>query len=292
MKNTTKGYTLFKIINGIIMLFIVVVTIYPFLYIFALSFSSNIAIMTGKVFVWPVDFTIDPYKRILDQNDFWTGYKNTFIYTITGTAVALFMTTLCAYPLSKKHLWGRGLFLKVMVFTMYFSGGLIPTYILVNSLKMTDKIWAIIIPGAINTYYMLVMKTFFEGIPESLEEAASIDGLNQFGMLVRIVLPLSKPILATIGLFSAVGYWNDWFSALIYLRSNNSNPVTLFLRNVVMGSQMAAKSGQAMDSGTTAILPQSLQAATIMLVTLPILVVYPFVQKYFVQGVLIGSIKE
>lgn len=292
MNLRSKGYSIFQAVNFLFMLLVVAVTLYPLLYMFALSFSSNTAILTGKVFLWPVDFTLRPYMRIIEQKDFWTGYRNTIVYTVTGTAVGLFMTVLCAYPLSKKHLFGRKLLLKMMVFTMYFGGGLVPTYLLVNSLKMTDKIWALIIPGAISVYNMLVMRTFFEGLPQSLEEAAAIDGMNQLGILMKIILPLSKPILATIGLFFAVWFWNDWFYPLIYLNDGKKYPVTLFLRNVIMGSQMAAKNGQALDSGSSVVMPQSLQAATVMLVTVPILLVYPFIQKYFVQGVMIGSIKE
>ncbi|EMS69482.1 carbohydrate ABC transporter permease [Ruminiclostridium cellobioparum] len=288
----SKGYSMFKAFNFIFMLIVVFVTLFPFLYMFAMSFSSNTAILQGKVFFLPVEFTIKPYLRILEQKDFWTGYRNTVLYTVTGTAVGLFMTTICAYPLSKKRLLGRGLLLKLIVFTMYFGGGLIPTYLLVNSLHMTDKIWALIIPGAISPYNMLIMKTFFEGIPQSLEEAAAIDGLNELGILIKIVMPLSKPILATISLFVAVWFWNDWFYPLIYINNNIRYPVTLFLRNVIMGSQMAAKNGQVMDSGASVVMPQSLQAATVMLVTIPILLVYPFIQKYFVQGMMIGSIKE
>lgn len=278
--------------NSILMILIVIATLYPFLYMFALSFSSNHAIVTGKVTLWPVEFTTYPYKKIIEQSGFWLGYKNTIIYTASGTFVGLAMTTMCAYPLSKKHILGRNFLLKFFVFTMYFGGGLIPTYLLIKSLHMIDSIWAIIIPGAISTYNLLVMKTFFEGLPQSLEEAAAIDGMNQLQILQKIVLPLSMPIMATIGLFIAVSFWNDWFGPLIYLNTDTHYPVTLFLRNVVMGSQMAAKSGQMMDSSASQVLPQSLQAATVMLVTIPILCIYPFIQKYFVKGVMIGAIKE
>jgi putative aldouronate transport system permease protein len=274
------------------MILVVIATLYPFLYMLALSFSSNEAIVQGKVVLWPVGFTVYPYQRIIQQSMFWLGYKNTLIYTIGGTAIGLVMTTMCAYPLSKKHIMGRKFILKFLVFTMYFGGGLIPSYLLVKSLHMIDTVWSIIIPGAISTYNLLVMKTFFEGLPQSLEEAASIDGMNQFQILLKIVLPLSMPIMATIGLFIAVSHWNDWFGPLIYLNNDGLYPVTLFLRNVVMGSQMASKSGQMMDSSASQVLPQSLQAATVMLVTVPILCIYPFIQKYFVKGVMIGAIKE
>lgn len=288
----SKGYRVFEVFNVTILILVVLATLLPFLYVFSISLSSNLEVLSGKVSFYPKGFTTEAYKQIVAQKNFWLGYKNTIIYTVSGTLVSLFMSTICAYPLSKKHLMGRQPILMFMVFTMYFGGGLIPSYLLIKQLHWINSIWALIIPGSISTYNMLVMKTFFEGIPQSLEEAAAIDGMNQIGILVKIILPLSKPILATMTLFYAVGQWNEWFSALIYLNSDKKYPVTLFLRNIVMGAQMAVSSGQAVDSSSATVVPQTLQSATIMLVTIPILCVYPFVQKYFVQGVLIGSIKE
>lgn len=283
----------FIVINSLIMFVIVGVTLYPFLYMFATSFSSTTAIIKGEVSIFPVDFTFNSYTSIMQQLQFWTGYRNTIIYTVLGTVVSLFMTIICAYPLSKKDLPGRKLILLFMVFTMYFGGGLIPYYLLITKLHMIDTIYAIIIPGAINTYNMLVMRTFFLAVPDSIEEAAQIDGLGPINILARIVVPLSKPVIATISLFYAVGTWNDWFNPLIFLNSTSRYPVTLFLRNIVMGASLSIKSGQVItDSSSAQTLPQTLQAATIMLVTIPILLVYPYIQKYFVKGVMIGSMKE
>lgn len=289
--NKNRSYAIFEIFNYIILGFVVLVTLYPFLYMLATSLSSAKEVLAGNVTFYPIEFSLKAYEHIMSQDTFWLGYKNTIIYTVFGTIISLILSIMCAYPLSKKNLVGSGLFLKLIVFTMFFSGGLIPFYLLIVKLKMVNTIWAIVVPNAISAYNVLVMKTFFQGIPSSLEDAAEIDGLNQIGVLTRIIIPLSKPILATMTLFIAVFLWNDWFMALILLNDNKLYPVTLFLRNIVMGSIMAAKSGETINATAAQSLPQTLQAATIMLVTVPILLVYPFIQKYFVKGVMIGSIK-
>ncbi|SHH84387.1 carbohydrate ABC transporter permease [Clostridium grantii] len=291
MKYESKSYKAFKVLDVVILLLIAFITLFPFIYLFSISFSSSKAVLAGGVNFYPVDFNWGAYKGILEQSNFWLGYKNTIIYTVFGTLISLFMTIICAYPLSKKNLVGSSIFLKLIVFTMFFGGGLIPTYLLIQKIGLVNTRYAILLPGAINAYNVLIMKTFFQGLPESLEEAAKIDGLNQIGVLIKIVLPLSKPIIATITLFISVGFWNDWFSSLIFLNNDKLYPVTLFLRNIIMGTTMASKSGQTMDASSAQSLPQTLQAAATMLVVLPILCVYPFVQKYFVQGVMIGSIK-
>lgn len=281
----------FTICNGLIMAAVVTLTLYPLLYLLAISLSSNHAVLTNSVILFPKEFTFEAYQRVASQPNFWRSYLNTSIYTVSGTLLALFMTIVCAYPLSKKELPGRGVILKFIVFTMYFGGGMIPNYILIVKLGLVDTIWAVIVPGAISVYNMLVMRTFFSGIPSSIEEAAMIDGMGYFNILLRIVLPLSKPVIATISLFYAVSYWNDWFSALIYLNSERMMPITLFLRNLLLGAQLAAQSGQVDVSGSQ-VIAQTLQAAAVILIIFPILCVYPFIQKYFVQGVMIGSIKE
>lgn len=285
------GRKIFIVLNTLFMSIIVFVCIYPFINSFATSFSSKAAVLAGKVTFLPIEFTTEAYTRIMKEPNFWNGYKYTIIYTLAGTLIAMIMTICCAYPLSRKDLPGRRAVSLFMVFTMYFGGGLIPNYVLISTL-FYNSIWAIVIPGCISVYNMIVMKTFFAGINESLLEAAQIDGQGQLGILLKIVLPLSKPILATMVLFYAVGYWNDWFSPMLYV-ANDKQPITLFLRDIVMGNKLMAQSGQAIDaSKVNEVVSQTLQSATIMLVTIPILCVYPFVQKYFVQGVMIGSIKE
>lgn len=287
------SYRIFLVINTTLLIVLALSCLYPFLNMFAISLSTNEAVMTGNVSIWPQGFNIEAYSRILKEAQFWTGYKNTLIYTVVGTLVSLGMTIICAYPLSRKKLVGRKYILLFMIFTMYFGGGLIPSYLLIKNLGMMNTLAAIVLPGAISVYNMLIMKTFFQGIPESLIEAAQIDGMGHWGILCKIVIPLSKPILATMTLFYAVGYWNDWFTPLIYMNSNSKYPVTLFLRDIVMGVTLQAQSGQAIDAtSATNVMAQTMQSATVMLVTIPILCIYPFVQKHFVKGVMLGSVKE
>ena len=286
----SPGYRVFQVFNALILLLVVLITLYPFVYVLSVSLSSNDAVMHGEVILFPHQVTFAAYRQMMNQSAFWLDYRNTILYTVLGTAFDLVLTTMCAYPLSKR-IPGRGIILKLLVFTMFFSGGLIPTFILVKTLHMTNTIWSVIIPSSVYVYNVIIMRTFFEGIPGSLEEAAEIDGLDQIHVLLQIVLPLSKPILATMLLFMAVQYWNDWFQALIYLNDNSLYPVTLFLRNILMGATLSSQSlTTGNDSSFT--LPQTLQSASVMLITIPILCVYPFVQKYFVKGVMIGAIKE
>lgn len=293
MYNKSTGYRVFQVINGIIMTFIVAICLYPFLYTLAISLSNRDAVLLSKVFIIPVGFNLDSYNTIIHYPLFWSGYLNTIIYTSLGTLIAMIMTIMCAYPLSKKDLFGRSVIMKFIVFTMFFSGGLVPYYILVRSLGFVDKIWAIVIPGAISTWNMILLMTFFRSIPESLEESAAIDGMNYIGILIRIVLPLSKPSLATISLFYAVGFWNDWFSSFLFMNSNERYPIMLVLRNIISGADIAARQNQ----GSADILKNvnfisaTVKAASIMLSTLPILMMYPFLQKYFIKGAMIGSLK-
>ena len=287
------SYKVFLVINAVLLILLALSCLYPFLNMFATSLSTNEAVMKGSVSIWPEGFNLEAYRRILKESQFWIGYKNTILYTVLGTIISLVMTIICAYPLSRKNLIGKKPILLFMIFTMYFGGGLIPSYLLIKNLGIMNTIASIVLPGAISVYNMLIMKTFFQGIPESLIEAAQIDGMGHLGILCKIVVPLSKPILATMTLFYAVGYWNDWFTALIYMNSNSKYPVTLFLRDIVMGVTLQAQSGQAIDaSAATSVMAQTMQSATVMLVTVPILCVYPFVQKHFVKGVMIGSVKE
>ena len=227
----------------------------------------------------------------MKESKFWINYRNTIVYTVLGTVIGLFMTTICAYALSKKRLVGRVVILRLIVFTMFFGGGMIPTYNLIKNLNMLDTIWAIVVPGAIIPYNVLLMKTYFEGLPVELEEASSIDGLSQLGFFTKIALPLSKPILATMTLFISVAHWNDWFAALLYLNDSDRYPVTLYLRNIMMGATLASQTGQNIDASTVQSIPEGIQAASMILVIVPILCLYPFVQKHFVKGVMIGSIK-
>lgn len=284
------GKKIFDVINVTFMVLLTIVTLYPLINQIAYSLSGSNAILNGKVGLLPVDFTLSTYKDIMSEAMFVKDYINTIVYTVVGTLIGLIMTTICAYALSKKGLYGGGVFLKLIVFTMFFGGGLIPYFMLIKNLGMLDTIWAIVLPGAIMPYHVLLMRTYFSGLPDDLEDASRIDGLSQFGHFIRIALPLSKPILATITLFIAVIYWNDWFSALIYLNDGAKHPVTLYLRNIMMGSTMASQSGQGVDASVKSV-AQSVQAASMIMVIFPVLCIYPCVQKYFVKGVMIGAIK-
>lgn len=283
----SKGYAIFRIANVFIMFLVIVVTLFPVLNIVAKSFSDVKNLTQNTISIFPKGFNIDTYKTIMADMDFWGDYKNTLIYTVIGTIVSLFMTTIFAYALSVTRLKGRKFFSAFVVFTMFFNGGIIPNYMVVNGLNLRNSIWAIVLPGAINTFNLIVMRTFFEAIPKELEEAASIDGMNTYGILARIILPLSKPIIATMVLFYAVAMWNSWFPAFLYLDHTNLLPVTMYLRNLIAGA-MSAAGADADSLGTVSV---NIKYVTIVLTSLPILCVYPFLQRYFVQGLMIGSVK-
>jgi ABC-type sugar transport system, permease component len=282
----SKGNLTFKIINVIIMIIIIVATLFPVLNILAKSFSDLKNLTANTVSIIPKGFNLDTYKVIMGDSTFWNNYKFTIIYTVLGTLVNLFATTIFAYPLSISRLRGRRVIMAFVVFTMFFNGGIIPNYMVVTGLGLYNTIFAIIIPPAISTFNLIVMRTFFEGIPKELEEAASIDGMNTYGILLKIILPLSKPIMATMVLFYAVGMWNSWFPALLYL-DKDLFPVTMYLRNMIAG----AFSAQGVDAESLTSVSINIRYVAIILTSLPILCVYPFLQKYFVQGVMIGSVK-
>jgi putative aldouronate transport system permease protein len=285
----SRGYRVFQGINAVILTGVVIVTLYPFVNIIARSFSQERYIVAGEVNLIPRGFNLTTYRIVITDPMFWTNYGNTVIYTVVATVIAMVLTTCYAYVLSKKHLKGRTILVWVAVFTMIFSGGLIPQYVLVNSLGLTNSIWAIVLPNAISVFNLLVMKAFFEGLPQELEEAAAIDGLNTYGILWKIVLPLSKAVIATMVLFYAVSFWNSWFTAFLYLNESELFPVTIYLRNLIAGATGAESAGAVTSEVTQA--AANIQSVTVMLTVLPILAVYPFVQRYFVSGVMIGAVK-
>ncbi|WMJ22115.1 carbohydrate ABC transporter permease [Paludicola sp. MB14-C6] len=287
MKITSKGERAFDIINMIIMCLVGAVCFFPFIYMIALSFSSADAVINNKVSLWPVGFTIDAYKEIFSYPNFFRAYGNTIFYTIVGTFISLTMTILFAYPLSKNFLKGRSIIMKLVVFSMFFSGGLIPNYLVVASLHLTNTIWAMLLPFAINQFNLIILINFFKGIPEEIEEAAIIDGLDYFNILIRIVLPLSLPAIATISLYTAVFFWSDWFNGLIYLKADQF-PVMLYLRNIVNG---AASVGDGAGSADKTTIEITIKSAVIMTTTIPIICLYPFLQKFFVKGLTLGSVK-
>lgn len=284
----SKSYRVFQVFNTVLMILILFITLYPFVYLVAQSFSSDAAVSAGQVTFFPVDFTLDTYKYLLKDDSFFKYYGNTILYTVVGTIISVIGTALLAYPLSKPRLRLNKFFTPFVVFTMYFTGGIIPNYILVTQwLGLQDSMLAIILPGAISTFNLLVMKSFFAGLPEELEEAASIDGMGVYGIFVKIILPLSKPILATMALFYMVGMWNEWFAPMMYLDSRDKWPIALWVRQLVEGANNTEIGSSAEASSVQA----ALKSATMVLTSIPIICVYPFVQKYFVQGMTIGAVK-
>jgi putative aldouronate transport system permease protein len=285
----SRGYRVFQVVNAVVLTAVVAVTLYPFLNILAQSFSSESAIHTGQVNLIPRGFNVTTYKTVMKDPVFWTNYRNTVEYTVVATAISMVLTTCYAYVLSKKHVKGRSVLVGIALFTMFFNGGLIPNYVLVSNLGLRNSIWAIVLPNAINVFNLLVMKAFFESLPGELEEAAMVDGLSTYGILWRIVLPLSKAVLATMVLFYAVSFWNSWFSAFLYMDRSDLFPVTVYLRNLIAGATAGSNEGTASDTALQ--IAANIQAVTIVLTVLPILTVYPFIQRYFVSGVMIGAVK-
>ncbi|GAB7036928.1 carbohydrate ABC transporter permease [Catenuloplanes niger JCM 9533] len=286
---TSTGRRVFNVINAIILTGVVVVTLYPFVNIVARSLSSEQEIIAGRVTLLPRGFDLTTYRLVMSDSLFWTNYRNTVIYTVVATTISIVLTTCYAYVLSKQHLRGRGVLVGIAVFTMFFSGGLIPNYVLVSGLGLRNTIWAVVLPNAINVFNLLVMKAFFESLPVELEEQAAVDGLGTYGILLRIVLPLSKAIVATMLLFYAVAYWNSWFTAFLYLDRAELFPVTVYLRNLIAGATDATSTGS-VDTDVAQV-AANIKAVTMVLTVVPILTVYPFVQRYFVSGVMLGAVK-
>ncbi len=282
-----KKITLFDVINTILLLFVAFITFYPVLYIISVSFSDTASIVQNKVRFFPKGFNLEAYKFILQDIRIPRAYLNTIIYTAAGTFVNLLMTVLGAYPLSKKGFFGRRFFMGAIVFTMFFNGGIIPNYIIVQKLHLIDTIWAIIIPNAIWTMELLILKGFYESIPASLYESAIVDGASEYKILFKIMVPLSKAALASIGLFYFMGHWNSFFIPLIYLNDAKKFPLQLVLREMLIFD--TAKESNLIDQSKMT--PEAMKNATIFISMIPVLLIYPFAQKYFVKGVMVGSIK-
>ncbi|WP_284645336.1 carbohydrate ABC transporter permease [Paenibacillus silviterrae] len=272
---------------------ITVIVLYPLLFVLVASVSSPEAVMRGEVWLWPKQLTWVGYEKVFENKDVLTGYMNTILYTVVGTAVNLVMTIAAAYPLSRKDFDGRNVITALIVFTMFFSGGMIPTYLLVKQLGMLNSFWALIIPSAVSVWNIMIMRTFFQtGIPYEMQEAAAMDGCSNFKTLTRIVLPLSLPILAVMVLFYSVGHWNSYFSAMIYLNDRDKYPLQLFLREILVQGQMNEMIGVGDDTLLKTMMDaEAVKYAIVIVANLPILTLYPFLQKYFVKGVMIGAIK-
>jgi putative aldouronate transport system permease protein len=285
----TRGYRVFRVVNAVILALVVAAVLFPFLNVLAQSFSGERYIQAGQVSIWPRGWNLVTYQHVMSDPLFWINYRNTVVYTVVATAVAMTLTTCYAYVLARKQLRGRKVLIGIAVVTMFFNGGIIPNYILVSDLHLRDTVWAIALPNAITVFNLLVMKTFFENLPSELEEAAAVDGMDTYRILWRIVLPLSKAVLATMALFYAVAFWNSWFSAFLYMDNQGLFTVTVYLRNIIDSATSVANIQQSSD--TQLQIAANIQAVTVVLVAVPILCVYPFVQRYFVSGVMLGAVK-
>lgn len=296
--STSTSDRIFDIVNIIIMLILLFVFIWPLWFVVISSFSDPYEVWKGNVLIWIKGFTLKGYQEMFKYEPIWVGYRNSLFYTIAGTLINMIMTILAAYPLSRKDWLPRRFWLKYCLITMYIGGGLIPTYLVIRGLHMTNTIWAMMIPCALSFYNVLIVRSYFmNSIPGDLQEAAELDGANPMQYLLKVVIPLSKPVLAVVGLYYAVGHWNDYYTALIYISDRNLIPLQTALREVLISSASIADLLHSADSNTAMLmqqkmeLAQSLKYTSIIAGIIPMMIAYPFVQKYFVKGVMVGAIK-
>lgn len=287
----SAGEITFDVINYILLILLGVVTIYPFWHTMVLSISARESAMGMSFRLWPTKLDFTSWEMIAGRSYMWNGFYNTVVRTVLGTAIAVILTVTTAYPLAKKTFPHRDFFTGLIIFTMLFGGGMIPTYVLISGLGLMDSVWALVIPAAISPFNVVIVRNFFQSIPDSLEESAKIDGANDMLILWRIVLPLSMPVLATITLWILVGHWNAWFDAVLYIHDRGKFVLQQLLRELVVMNTVDPHI--AVPESNTAVPPmaESVKSAATMFATIPILIVYPFLQKYFTQGIMIGALK-
>ncbi len=286
MVTKKQRFHIMDIILGIFMILVMGAILIPFIHMIAVSLSSNGPVMRGEVSLWPKGFTLDMYKHIMNDNKFFTAYSNTIQYTLIGTTISLVITAMGAYALSRKEMVGNKLFSIMITITMFFGGGMIPTYLVVKNYGLLDTMWAVVLPGAVTTWNLIVMRSFFDAFPKEIVESGMVDGLNDAGVFFRLVLPTSKAVLATIGLYYAVSLWNAYFIPFIYLNSPDLYPL-----QVILQQMLTAGISEASAVEDTMIVAETLKYASVIVAITPIMCVYPFLQKYFVKGVLVGSVK-
>jgi putative aldouronate transport system permease protein len=298
MENTNiqdnKKDRLFTIMNTLFLCIITFIVLYPLIYIVSASFSSPSAVLSGKVWLWPVDVTLEGYRAVFEYKRIWTGFANSLFYTIAGTTLNVAITLMAAYALSRKDLVGRKLIMMMCVFTMIFSAGIIPSYLVVQDLGLLNSRWAMILPTALSVWNLIIARTFFQvTIPHELLEASQMDGCSDFKFFFKVVIPLSAPIIAVLTLFYAVGHWNQYFQALLYIRDPDLFPLQLILREILIRNEVDASMLQDVRvAAEQAGLRQLLKYSLIVISSVPVLIIFPFVQKHFVKGVMIGSLKE
>lgn len=288
----TKGDKIFDVINYTLLTILALSFVYVLVFVISASFSSPTAVYGGKVVLWPVDVTLEGYQRVFRETKVWIGYRNTIFYTIIGTVLSVALTTTSAYALSRKDLPGHGIVTGLLVFTMFFGGGLIPTYLIVKDVGLLDSMWAVILPGCVSMSNVIIARTFFvSSIPIDMLEAAQLDGCSNRRYFFSIVLPLSQAIIAVLCLYYAVGYWNQYFSAMIYLKDREKYTLQLILREILIESQASEAMTDDLEAAQLEQVSEVLKYALIIVASVPMLMIYPFVQKYFVKGVMIGSLK-
>ncbi|MFD0867667.1 Inner membrane ABC transporter permease protein ycjP [Chlamydia abortus] len=288
MTHSGAGSKIFDTVNYMFLTFLAFLTLYPFWDSLIVSITPLQESLSSNLHLYPKSVTLEAYQYLLQLKQLWVSYGNSIFITVFGTIISMFATTMAAYALSKRQLPGGRPIMFAIVFTMMFSGGIIPTYLVVKQLGMMNTVWSMMIPTAIQTYNLIIMRNFFTSIPDSLEESARIDGCSDLGILLRIVIPLSMPAIATISLFYAVARWNEFFTAVMYVTDKGVWPLQLFLRSMLIDNEASFQSG----GDSPFLLGQSIKMATIMISTIPVMIIYPFFQKYFVQGVTLGAVKE
>ena len=287
LRSDRRFYSVCYLLIGVL----TIIVLYPIVYVMATSFSSPAAVARGEVWLWPVDLSLEGYKAVLQYKDVWIGYRNTIFYTLVGTLMNISLTLACAYPLSRKQLHGRVPIMFLFTFTMLFGGGMIPNYILIKNLKIMNTIWAMLLPGCMSVYNMIVARTFIQqNIPNELLEASKMDGCSDARFFFQVVLPLSKAIIAVLALWYAVGHWNAYFNAFLYLSDKELFPLQLFLKSVLVQNEFATMIDPELAEQMTE-MRNLIKYALIVVSTAPLFAFYPFVQKYFVKGVMIGSVK-
>lgn len=290
--NQTFGDKIFGAINNTLLFILLLLVLYPLIFVVSASISNPLLVANGDLWLFPKELTLIGYQKVFQNRDILTGYLNTIMYTTVGTLINLLLTTLGAYPLSRRDFYGKNIIMFFLVFTMFFSGGLIPTYLVIKNLNMLNTFWALVIPNAVAVFNLIIMRSFFQSnIPREIEEAAEIDGCSDFQILRRIVLPLSTPIIAVMILFYSVGHWNAYFDALIYLTDREKFPLQLILREILIQNSMDEMAGSGESMAQQVMYAQSIKYAVVIVANLPVLLLYPFLQKYFVQGIMVGAVK-
>ncbi|WP_059049625.1 carbohydrate ABC transporter permease [Paenibacillus senegalimassiliensis] len=288
---TTQGERWFYAFNYGVLTLAGLSCLLPLIHLLAVSLSDNHAILSGTVTLWPVGWSFETYRSLFEGTRIVEAFKNSVILTVVGVGLSMLFTVMAAYPLSKRHFYARRTFTLIIVFTMLFGGGTIPTFLVLKALGLINSYWALWLTGLVSTYNMLVMRTFFEGIPEEVIESAKIDGCGEYRQLLRIVLPLSMPVIATLTLFYAVGYWNSFYSVMIFIHDTTKYNLAVMVQQMVQSQTMLQEMNNLQSESVQQMTPESIKAAALFVMLIPMLVVYPFLQKYFVKGVMIGAVK-